>query len=249
MPLLTGGGRDLPARQRTMRDAIAWSHDLLTPEEQALFRRLAVFVGGFTLDAADEVAGAVAGSAVDALEGVTALVDHSLLREEPGPGARRATRCSRQSASTRWRAPRDRRRGEGRPRRLRGALRRLAEAVGADCVWRPDLAASFARLDADQDNLRAALAWADDYGDATTLARLAVGLRWSWLLHGGLAEGRAWLERAVAASDAVPAPLRAAVLDAAGWLARGQGDLAAGNAVPLGDAAGSSEPGAVSRAG
>ena len=82
LPLLTGGGRDLPARQRTMRDAIAWSYDLLSPEEQALFRRLAVFAGGFTLDAAEAVAAPDGSLAV--LDGVVALVEQSLVRQMPG---------------------------------------------------------------------------------------------------------------------------------------------------------------------
>src|SRR5215218_2200291 len=81
LPLLTGGGRDLPARQRTMRNALAWSYDLLSPEEQALFRRLAVFAGGFTLEAAEVVAGAEAEG--DVLDGVVALVEQSLLRQMP----------------------------------------------------------------------------------------------------------------------------------------------------------------------
>ena len=84
LPLLTGGARDLPARQQTMRDAIAWSYDLLTPEEQALFRRLAVFVGGCTLEAAEAVA-AAASSIVDVLDGIASLVTKSLLRQEEGP--------------------------------------------------------------------------------------------------------------------------------------------------------------------
>ena len=84
LPLLSGGARDAPDRQQTMRDAIAWSHDLLTEAEQALFRRLAVFAGGFTLEAAAAVvtASGEAGSdqQEDVLEGLAALVDQSLLR-------------------------------------------------------------------------------------------------------------------------------------------------------------------------
>ena len=85
--LLTGGQRDAPTRLRSMRDAIGWSYDLLTPDEQAVFRRLSVFVGGFTLEAAEAVCG---DGSMDVLAGVTALVDHSLVRRVEGrtPDAR-----------------------------------------------------------------------------------------------------------------------------------------------------------------
>ena len=77
LPLLSGGARDLPLRQQTMRDAIGWSYDLLGETEQALFRRLGVFAGGFTLDAAEAMA-------ADAIDGITTLIEHSLLQQSAG---------------------------------------------------------------------------------------------------------------------------------------------------------------------
>ena len=85
LPLLTGGARDLPERQRTLRDTIAWSYDLLNDEEQRLFRRLAVFVGGCTLEAAEAVCDADGDLGLDLFDGVASLVDKSLLRQEDGP--------------------------------------------------------------------------------------------------------------------------------------------------------------------
>ena len=84
LTLLTGGPRDAPRRLRTMRDAIAWSHDLLTPEEQALFRRLAVFVGGSTLEAAEVVGRLGNGSTTDVFALLSSLVDHSLVQRLEG---------------------------------------------------------------------------------------------------------------------------------------------------------------------
>ena len=80
LPLLTGGAQDLPDRQRTLRNTIAWSYDLLGPNEQTLFRRLGVFAGGCTLEAAEAVANLDA--PFDVLEGITALLDASLLQSE-----------------------------------------------------------------------------------------------------------------------------------------------------------------------
>src|SRR5690606_24316943 len=92
LPLLSGGPRDLPLRQQTMRDTIGWSYDLLSADEQIMFRRMAVFVGGFTISSAESVRslagefnpGSVAIPSIDVIEGVIALVEHSLLRQSDG---------------------------------------------------------------------------------------------------------------------------------------------------------------------
>ena len=101
--LLRGGPRDAPARQKTMREAIAWSYDLLSPEQQAFFRRLAVFAGGFTAEAAEAVAGSSASDdGDDVLETLGVLIEASLLRAEARALTSRASACSRRSASSHW---------------------------------------------------------------------------------------------------------------------------------------------------
>lgn len=198
LPLLTGGGRDLPARQHTMRDAIAWSHDLLAAEERQFFRRLAVFVGGFTLEAAESVAGE-SDLAIDILDRVASLVEHSLLREEDGPdGEPRYVMLEtvrefglEQLASA----------GEAAATRERHAAWSLAFAGRESAALLPVVQpGAVDRLEADHPNLRAALTWLDREGRTADLLTLAAALGWFWYLAGHYREGLGWLERAFAAS-------------------------------------------------
>ena len=204
LPLLSGGGRDLPARQQTMRAAIAWSYDLLTPEEQTLFRRLAVFAGGFTLAAVDDVAGGPTELGIDPLEGVSSLLDKSLLRQEDGPaGEPRFTMLEtvREFAREQLAAS-----GEERAIRERHAAWCLAlaeattfdlEAGRAEVLW-------YARLDAELDNLRVALVWFDEAGEYVCLLRLLAALMEYWCSRPYHAEVRGWLEPALRAAPDAP---------------------------------------------
>jgi non-specific serine/threonine protein kinase len=230
--LLTGGARDQPARLRSLRDAIAWSHDLLTPDEQTLFRRLAVFVGGCTLEAAEAVVAAEGDPAHGVLEGIASLADKSLLRqmgESDGEPRFVMLETIRDFALERLEAS-----GEEAKVRDRHALwcLRLAERTEASAFGDPEQRARFDRLQADYDNVRAALAWSLDQGDAAGL-RLAAAMGGFWYVRGPLGEARAWLDRALAlaASDATPPALRARVLTAAGLAAHRQFDVARAEAL------------------
>jgi predicted ATPase/DNA-binding CsgD family transcriptional regulator len=241
LPLLTGGGRDLPARQQTMRDAIAWSYDLLSAEEQALFRQLGVFAGGFTLEAAEAVCGVQAeGSSssfalrlppsAPVFDGIAALVDKSLLRRDWGTGSGAGSEGPRyQMLETVREYARDllEKSGEAEAVCERHAeyFTGYAEALGLYLQWQRDTSASLRLLDVERDNLRAALAWAAAHGALITFLRLAAAMQHYWSLTGQTAEGRAWLDRAVAVCEAAPPPLRAAVLREAGWFARQNGEL------------------------
>ena len=227
-----------------MRDAIAWSHDLLEPAEQALFRRLAVFVGGFTLDAAEAVGDRGSGWE-ERPSGALPTSDSRL----PTPSSTSSLRCwtkascgmddggtgepryamletIREFAHERLAAS-----GELDETRRRHATYTLALAQRlAARLSDAGMAASLARLSAELPNLRLALAWSLDEGDAETALRTAAALYPFWNFRGHLSEGRRWLDAALGAG-AVAAQTRIDGLLASAGLAALQGDAIAAEAI------------------
>jgi hypothetical protein len=248
LAVLTGGRRDAPARQQTLRAALDWSHELLRPDEQTLLRRLSVFAGGCTLEAAEAVgAGSTAAGIApspDVLEGVAALVDQSLLRREEQPdGTLRLGMLEtvREYALERLEAS-----GEAAAVGARHATHylALAERAAPELRGRRE-AAWLGRLAQETGNLRAALRWWTDRADAAGALRLAGALGWFWALRGRTAEGRRWLADALALPGAAGAGgprARAlaqagglALLDGAGAAARAHGEQATAAARRAGD--------------
>jgi non-specific serine/threonine protein kinase len=207
-----------------MRDTIAWSHDVLDANQHALFRRLAVFAGGFTLEAAERVTGVPDGHDLTVLEGIAALVDASLL-----------DRVARQSGEPRYAMLETIREfaleqldasGEADATRRAHAAWFLDLAERANPAQAMRSASWFDRLEEEHDNLRAALEWADASGHSALSLRLTGALWLFWYFRGHLGEGRRWLERALAAADRTEAPraLRVPVLLGAGAVALRQGE-------------------------
>ena len=219
--LLTGGARDLPARQRTLRATIDWSHDLLGEREQMLFRRLGVFAGGYTLDAAAAVCGL---GEEELLEGMAGLVDNSLLLRQEGP-RQPEPRFSMLETIREYALERLAEIGEDKELRSRHAdyYTDLAEVAYAQRL--EDEAGWSARLEAEHDNLRAALDFLH-LTDPPGHLRLAGALSWFWDAHAHLREGRERLEAALASTDDV-SPDVARAVRGAGVLACSQIDTAA----------------------
>ena len=241
LTVLTGGARDQPLRQQTLRAAIGWSYDLLTPAEQRLFQRLAVLVGGATLEASAAVCGPdEAGStppAIDLLDGIGSLVDKSLLRrhrmERAGPDEE--PRFTMLETIQEFALDRLAASGESSAVQARHAAYFLALAEAAEPqLKRAPQEQWLARLDSEHDNLRAALAWARNQGSAEVGLRLAGALWRFWYIRGYYSEGRAQLAAVLQAAALQPEPgdtgraaALARVLHGAGVLAWGQGDYAA----------------------
>jgi predicted ATPase/DNA-binding CsgD family transcriptional regulator len=249
LPLLTGGPRDLPVRQQTLRATLAWSYDLLAPEEQALFRRLAVFAGGFTIEAAEAVGAdggdegprtedeSVGGARTrpsspvlrpsGVLDGLASLADKSLLQRDVSDFEEDEPRFVLLETLREFGLEQLQATGELDAMQRRHAAHYLALAEQAEPeLHGPRQAAWLDRLAREHDNLRAALGWCVDAGDAARGLRLGVALWWYWFVRGHLSEGRQWL----AALLALPAPPpssaiaigRARVLAAAAILAQHQ---------------------------
>jgi predicted ATPase/DNA-binding SARP family transcriptional activator len=219
LDLLTAGARDLPARQQTLEATLDWSHELLDAEAKQLFARLAVFRGSCTIEAAEAVA-----DVPNTLGLLGSLVDESLLRRVDGPGGPRFAMLEtiREYAAARLRESG----GEGDARRRHAAyFLELAEAAGSDLVAGTFDGILLARLDADHDNLRGAIAWAAESGDVEAEVRMAVSLRQYWLLRGELAEGRRVFDGAIARSAGADPALHASALALGGLFPYRQGDV------------------------
>ncbi|MDX6647933.1 MAG: hypothetical protein QOK40_3660 [Miltoncostaeaceae bacterium] len=242
LDLLVRGAPDLPARQRTLRDTIAWSHDLLEEAPRRLFRRLAAFPGAFGLEAVDAVATLEGEPAADHLPDLGALVEASLVRRESGgvAGEPRFAMLAtvREFALERLEATGE---SEAARRAHAGWCLRLAERAGGGLrsasgqEW-------LERLEQDTESLRGALRFALG-GDPALALQLGTILWRFWYVRGHVSEGRRWLGAALAAAPDGPAPLRARALAGLGVLAFYQGDFDAAaehgaDAVATADAAG-----------
>jgi predicted ATPase/class 3 adenylate cyclase len=222
LPLLVGGPRDLPARQRTLRATVGWSYDLLPPGHRMLFRRLSVMNGGATEEAAATVCDA-GDLGEDLLEGLLALEECSLVQTEHGPTGLRFGMLGtiREFGLERLQAEDDR---DAVERRRAGWCLDLAET--ADPLLRgPELLHWLQVLQVEHDNLRAALRWATERGEAGLGLGLLSALWRNWHLAGLLSEGRRWADGILALSDAAtPTRERSKGLTALGGLAYWQND-------------------------
>jgi predicted ATPase len=246
LDLLTGGARDLAARQQTLRGAIAWSYDLLNEAERVLFARLATFVGGCTLEAAEQICGnwrlqvgnaqplaPSHGDLAAVLDTLGSLVDKSLLRRFDSGAEPRFMMLEtiREYAQLRLAAS-----GETAELRRRHAafFQELAERAEPELVG-PRQADWLDRLEDEHDNLRSALNWVAQQDEPEPVARLSIALIRFWLAHGHLTECRQWLERSIAGLRAAQptgepelaarrALVEAKALNGAGLLAWTQGD-------------------------
>jgi DNA-binding CsgD family transcriptional regulator/tetratricopeptide (TPR) repeat protein len=225
LQVLTSGAQDAPVRQQTLRNTLAWSYDLLDVEEQRLFRRLSVFVGGCTLEAVEGLYTALGEIPADVLDGVASLMDKSLLRQVEQEGEEPRLLMLETIREYGLEVLASSGEMESTQRAYAHYNLRLAERAELE-LGGPQQAAWLERLEREHDNLRAALQWSlEQAGDEEAGQRREIALRFGGALHmfwwtlGHWSEGRTFLERALAAREGVAASARAKALYAAANLA------------------------------
>jgi predicted ATPase/class 3 adenylate cyclase len=227
LTFVTGRARDLPTRQRTLRGAIDWSHDLLTGEEQKLFRRLAVFVGGCALEAIESIC--ILADDTRVLDTIDSLVGKSLLRQAETHGEARFAMLEtiREYARERLIADGE---AEAVQKRHRDYFLALAEKAAPKLLG-AEQGGWFERLDREHDNLRSALEWSLSEPGSEGGLRLCSALQRFWWTRGHLSEGREWCARALGVPKTEELmPARAKALTGSGLLAYWQGDYPAARA-------------------
>ncbi len=236
LKFLTGGPRDLPARQQTMRNAISWSYDLLSAEERVLFRRLAVFRGGCTLEAAEAVCHVATDAKLEVLDGLSSLVEKSLVQQQTTNGELRFAMLEtiREYALECLMASGEMEEVRRRHADFFFALVKMAERWElhpdtTDLVpWGREVYAWLNSCERQHGNLLAALTWSIERGEAETAQHVSVLLYPLWGAHGHLSEGREWLGKVLLLPQASKHTLlRARLLRDAGSLAFAQADYAA----------------------
>jgi predicted ATPase/DNA-binding XRE family transcriptional regulator len=222
--LEAGGARDLPERQRTMRATLDWSHDLLHNPEKELFRRLSVFAGGWTLEAAETVVAAGEVGAEDVLALLVNLGEQSLAVAETNTGG--SVRYSMLEPVRQYALEKLEESGEAEEirRQHAGYYLALAEQTGPE-LRGPSQAAGLRRLESEIDNLRAAVGWSIEHGESEAIARMAWSMWTYWWSSGHISEGRRWMEEALAKGTALPASSRARLLFVAATLGQALGDF------------------------
>ena len=227
LKLLTGGSRDLPARQQTLRGAIDWSYDLLSPGERQLFWRMAVFQGGRTLEALETVCNRDGDLQIDVLDGVQSLLDKSLIQQREGSGGE--PRFWMLETIQEFAREKLQESGEEEELRRTHALFFVDLAQEADPRTRePGHEQWIGLMEQEHDNFRAALRWSLDRGESEIACTLGGDLSWFWCLRGYYTEGRAWLQETLSRrspGDGTPPGIAAKALLGLGHLWLNQASL------------------------
>ncbi|MEO5953278.1 MAG: tetratricopeptide repeat protein, partial [Chloroflexia bacterium] len=224
LDLLAGGASNLPARQQSLRGAIGWGYDVLTPAQQALFRLMAVYVGGCTLEALQGRAPETTGNEMQLVDNLSALIDSSLVRrQETANGARFSMLDTIAEYAMEQLAKADE---VDQARRHHAAFYLHLAEEAEPHLQGGDQKAWLERLDTEHDNIRDAYDYFRSAGDGVLLARLVSSLRRFWYLRGNISEGEEWLQAALTHAEILPPDVLARTLHGIGTLLWSMGEMA-----------------------